>query len=413
VIPFNSSFLGGLHGGLMALTVAGIKSIKKMGRHADGRNGLYLQVTKSGLKSWIFRYSFNGKRKEMGLGHIENLSLSDARKKAAELNYQVKQDKSFDPIEERKQNQSNQIATLNKQTYTFKLCMDEFISSHKDSWTNAKHAQQWTNTLTTYALPYIGDVSVGEITINHIKALLTPIWTTKTETATRVRNRVEQIIDYATACGYRTGENENPARWRGHLDKVLPKPSKITKVKHFAALPYQYMPTFMAKLRKADYMSALALEFLILTASRTSPIINMKWQEIDFNNKTWTCPAENMKSDKEHITPLSGRAMEIINYLNTHRTGNYVFTGQSKAGNLSNLAMSKTLTRLGYDEITVHGFRSSFRDWVGEETHTPNFVAEMALAHAIGSDAEAAYRRGDLLEKRRVLMNEWQAYLYA
>jgi integrase len=395
--------------GNMALTIAAIKSLKKQGRHADGRNGLYLQISKTGIKSWIFRFTFDGKRKEMGLGHVENLSLAEARKKAAELNYQVKKDKIFNPIQERNKAKGEQIAQLRETVYTFEYCMNEFIALRKDSWTNAKHAQQWTNTLTTYALPFIGNLPADEIEVNHIIALLTPIWKTKTETATRVRNRIEQIIDYATACKYRTGEN--PARWRGHLDKILPKPSKVTKVNHFAALDYKLMPEFMATLRNEDYMSALALQFLILTVARTNPIICMEWHEIDFTEKTWTSPAKNMKTDKPHNTPLCNRAMEIINYLDAHRMGDYVFTGQSKAGNLSNAAMSKCLTRMGYGKYTVHGFRSSFRDWCGEETATPNFVAEMALAHSIGNNTESAYRRGDLLDKRRLLMNGWGDYL--
>ncbi|MCK5666692.1 MAG: integrase arm-type DNA-binding domain-containing protein [Thiotrichaceae bacterium] len=389
------------------LTVRYIKSLKIPGRYSDNLNGLYLQVTKTGLKSWIFRYSRNGKRREMGLGRIDHLDLVDARKKASELSFQVKQDKTFDPINQRKQSQQQAIT---ESVNTFEKCMTDFIEIKSKEWTNKKHAQQWTNTLTTYALPVLKDMHIKDIQTEHIKQILNPIWHTKTETATRVRNRLEQIIDFATAHKYRSGEN--PARWRGHLDKMLPKPSKIRKVRHHPALPYKKMPDFMIKLRSRDSMSALALEFLILTASRTGEIIKAHWNEIDFEKAEWTRPSENMKTDISHTAPLSPRAMEIIKHLFEHKQNDYVFTGQTKAGGLSNAAMDKLLqVTLRYSECTVHGFRSTFRDWTAEETSTPNHIAEMALAHKVNNETEAAYRRGDLLEKRRILMNAWQSFI--
>ena len=390
------------------LTVFFVKSAKQ-GRHSDRLNNLYLQVDKSGLKSWIFRYSIHGKRREMGLGRVENITLDQARRKVSELYQQIKDNPSYDPIAERKQEQATAKLIINADK-TFTDCATEFIDLKKCEWTNAKHAQQWTNTLTTYAYPTIGLLPVKSITTEHIKLLLKPIWHIKTETATRVRNRIEQILNYALANKYYEGEN--PARWQGHLDKLLPKPSKIKIVKHHPALPYKEINSFVSKLREHKYMSAYALEFLILTGSRTSEIIKAQWQEINFKEQVWSIPAMHMKARKPHEVPLSKRAMELITLLYNNRINDYIFAGQSKGGGLSNAAMDKTLQKtMGYNEITVHGFRSCFRDWTGEETNTPNHVAEMAIAHTIKNSAEAAYRRGVLMDKRRVLMELWSTYI--
>ena len=344
------------------LTVLFVKSAKQ-GRYSDRLNNLYLQVDKSGLKSWIFRYSIHGKRREMGLGRIENITLESARRKASELYQNVKDNPVYDPIAERKSEQI--IAKLIVNTdKTFIDCATEFIDLKKCEWTNAKHAQQWANTLTTYAYPAIGKLPVKSITTEHIKSLLKPIWQTKTETATRVRNRIEQILNYALANKYYEGEN--PARWQGHLDKLLPKPSKIKTVKHHPALPYKDVNSFISKLRGHKYMSAYALEFLILTGSRTSEIIKAQWQEIDFKDLVWSIPATHMKGRKPHEVPLSKRAMELITLLYDNRVNDFIFAGQSKGGGLSNAAMDKLLQKtMGYNEITVHGFRSCFRLFCG------------------------------------------------
>ncbi len=320
----------------MSLNVKFIQSVKKSGRYSDQRNGLYVQVKKSGLKSWMFRYSFNGRRREMGLGHIDRYSLAEARIKAQELSNKVKEDITFNPIAEREQERQKQQLALNAKIITFQICMNEFITLKKAEWTNVKHAQQWTNTLTTYAIPFIGELDIKDIETSHIKELLHPIWATKTETATRVRNRIEQIINYAIAIDYRKGDN--PARWRGHLDKMLPKPSKITKVKHHPALAYKEIHTFFNQLRKKQTTSAYALEFLILTASRTGSIIKAQWSEIDFENKLWTVPMEHMKMKKTHEVPLNKRAMELLKLLYDKRKNDFIFAGQSKGGGLSNAA---------------------------------------------------------------------------
>ena len=390
------------------LTNLFIKSAKK-GRYSDNLNNLYLQVTATGLKSWLFRYSIYGARREMGLGRIENLSLSDARKKASILFQQKRDNPAFDPINERQKEQVQSRLIINKDK-TFVECMDEFIAIKCTEWTNKKHAQQWTNSLTTYALPFVGKLPVKTISTEHIKQLLKPIWHTKTETATRVRNRIEQILDFALANQYYQGEN--PARWRGHLDKILPKPTKIKKVKHHSALPYRDINTFVSKLRTHKSMSAYALEFLILTAARTGSVIKANWEEIDFDNRVWSIPASHMKGGIAHDIPLNDRAIEILDHLHESKVNEFIFVGQTKGGGLSNAAMDKCLQiTLEYNEITVHGFRSTFRDWAGEETATPNFVCEMALAHKIASETEKSYRRGDLLEKRRKLMKEWEVFM--
>jgi integrase len=260
------------------------------------------------------------------------------------------------------------------------------------------------------AYPFIGNLPLKNITTEHIMQLLKPIWQTKTETATRVRNRINQILDYSLANKYHEGENV--ACWSGHLDKMFPKPSKLKTVKHHPALPYKNIHTFIIELKNHKTMSAYALEFLILTGSRTGSVINATWDEIDFEEKIWRVPAEKMKTKKPHEVPLNNRAMELITYLYQNKINDFVFVGQSKNGGLSNAAMDKLLQKtMGYPQYTVHGFRSCFRDWIGEETDTPNHVAEMALAHTIKNSAEAAYRRGDLLEKRRVLMNKWLKYI--
>lgn len=415
-IPYNLGFSGGSIGGsemngkkAKNLTALFVKNIKERGRYSDNLNNLYLQVKPSGLKSWIFRYSIHGARREMGLGRTENLTLEQARKKASDFYQQKKDIPSFDPIAERKQQQINSRLEQNR-AKTFADCAEEFISLKKCEWTNPKHAQQWTNTLKTYAYPTIGSMPLKSISTEHIRKLLMPIWTTKTETATRVCNRIKQVLDYSLAHKYHEGENV--ARWPGHLDKMLPKPAKIKKVKHHPALPYKDIHTFTGELREHKTMSAYALEFLILTASRTGSVINATWDEINLKEGLWQIPAEKMKTKKPHEVPLNNRAMELINFLHDNKINNFIFAGQSKGGGLSNAAMDKLLQKtMCYPQYTVHGFRSCFRDWIGEETDTPNHVAEMALAHTIKNSAEAAYRRGDLIEKRRVLMDKWLEYI--
>jgi integrase len=286
------------------------------------------------------------------------------------------------------------------------------IESKKTEWKNAKHASQWTATLKTYAYPFIADINVKNIDVADIVNILTKIWQDKPETASRVRGRIEAVLDYAHALKYRTGDN--PARWKGNLDHILPKAKKVKKQKHHAALDYQKTPEFMALLQQREGISARALEFTILTACRSGETRGATWQEIDFNGKIWIIPAERMKADKEHYIPLCDKALKILYDIKQHHSGNdYIFESQTKAGKmLSDMSLSAVLKRMDYKDITVHGFRSTFRDWAGETTHYPREVIEHALAHQLKDKAEAAYARGSLLAKRRELMDSWEQYAF-
>lgn len=375
------------------------------GYYPDG-GGLYLQVTESGAKTWIYRYTIAGRTRDMGLGSFAALSLGEARVKAGE--YRNMKAAGLDPVEQRKAKQAA-AALEAARARTFDQCAKEYIETHKQAWKNSKHAAQWTATLDTYAAPVIGHLSVQDIDTECIRKVLEPIWITKTETATRVRGRIESILDWAKVCGYRTGEN--PARWRGHLDQLLPKRSKVQRVKHHPALPYDEIGAFMVELRKRGGVAALALEFTILCLSRTGETIGAKGPEVDLAKKAWTIPADRMKAGKEHRVPLSDRAVEIIKeLLPMRRDDSYIFPGPERGKPLSNIAMLALRNRMKRSNITVHGFRSTFRDWASERTSYPNEVCEMALAHRVEDKTEAAYRRGDLFEKRRRLMQEWAKF---
>jgi integrase len=395
----------------MARTVGKLTALKVArrlppGMYADGA-GLYLQVTGEGAKSWIFRFSLRGRAREMGLGSISALSLSDARTKAAECR-RLRQD-GIDPIEARKALRA-QAALDAAKTLTFKQAAGNYIAAHRAGWKNAKHVAQWESTLASYAEPVIGALPVQAIDTTLVLKVLEPIWKAKPETASRVRGRIEAILDSAKVRGLRLGEN--PARWRGHLDHLLPAKTKVRRVKHHAALPYADMPAFMAALRVQDGIAARALELTALTAARTGDTIGAAWDEVSLSEKVWTVPAERMKAGKEHRVPLSGRALAILGEAQRARLpeSRYVFPGGKAGKPLSNMAMTELLRRMERGDITVHGFRSTFRDWAAERTNFPNDVVEMALAHAVGDKVEAAYRRGDLFEKRRRLMAEWAAY---
>lgn len=289
---------------------------------------------------------------------------------------------------------------------TFKQCAEAYINKQQHEFKNAKHLQQWRNTLERYCFPIIGGLPVADIDTALVTACLEPIWITKNETASRVRGRIEQVLSWATVSGYRTGDN--PARWRGHLDKILAKPSKVQDTIHHTALPYADMAAFMSELKQQDNTAARCLEFTILTAARTNEAIGATWNEIDWEANTWTIPADRMKAKKEHIVPLSGACVELLKAMQAVKQNAYVFAGAR--GGLSNMAMLKLLERMGRKGLTVHGFRSSFSDWVAETTNHESFVREMCLAHTIKNQAEAAYRRGDLLAKRLNVMNDWADY---
>ncbi len=386
------------------LSVRKVDSLTTVGNYGDG-GGLWLQVSKWQTKSWVFRFTFDSKRREMGLGPCRDVSLADARMLAESFRRMVRSD--IDPIEARKAERTAKRAER-MNIVTFPFCAEKYIDAHRHGWKSAKHAQQWTNTLAQYAYPIVGEMPIKNVDIALVLRILEPIWTIKTETASRLRSRLENILDWATTHGYRIGDN--PARWKGHLENLLPKPSKVRKIEHHAALPYSQMHTFMKALRQHDSISALALEFLVLTAARTSEVIAATWDEIELKEKVWTIPANRMKAEREHSVPLSSRCIEILNKAIFIRQSDFIFPGGKVSKGLSNAAMDKLLqVTLNYD-CTVHGFRSSFRDWAGECTNYPRDLCEMALAHTIKDKTEAAYRRGEMLEKRRRMMSDWQRY---
>ncbi|MFI3157106.1 MAG: integrase arm-type DNA-binding domain-containing protein [Methylococcaceae bacterium] len=384
------------------LTARTVQTKKAPGYYSDGGN-LYLRITKSLSKTWAFYYKKDGKRVEMGLGSVDVMTLEQARDKAAELRKQLST--GIDPLGER-QRQASEDKAQRAKFMTFQQCADAYISAHRAGWKNPKHIQQWQNTLSQYAFPVFGDLDVKAIDTGLITKCLEPIWLTKNETAGRVRGRIESILDWATVRGYREGVN--PARWRGHLDKLLAKQSKVQKTEHHKALPYFEINGFIEQLHRQDGIAAKCLEFTILTAARTGETIGATWDEIDLDTKTWTIPAVRMKAEREHRVPLSAHALTILNDMAVMRLNDYVFPGTKKG--LSNMAMLAVLKRMDRADITVHGFRSTFRDWAAESTAYPGEAVEMALAHAIKNLTEAAYRRGDLLEKRSRLMEEWARF---
>lgn len=379
------------------------------GLYGDG-GGLYLQVSDYKTKAWVFRYMMAGRARKMGLGDFELVSLKDARKKR-DAAYGLVVD-GIDPIEERKERKAKQAVEAAR-ALSFKECAEQYIAAQEPGWKNAKHAAQWTSTLETYAYPIIGSLPVAAIDKALVLKVLKPIWSTKTETASRVRGRIEKILDWARSVDLRQGEN--PAAWRGHLEFSFPKRSQVAPVQHHAALPYAELPAFMAKLRAKDGVSARALEFTILTVARTGDTIGATHPEIDKKEKLWTVPAARLKGKRgtrkrDHVVPLSERALAVLEDL--PHEGDFVFPGGKEGKPLSNMAMAELLKDMGYsaEVATVHGFRSTFKDWCSEQTAYPNELSEMAMAHTVSDKVEAAYRRGDMRDKRRRLMADWAAY---
>jgi integrase len=381
----------------------------KPGLYGDG-GGLYLQVSNRRTKSWVFRYMIAGRARKMGLGDFDNVTLAEARGAAHEAYLLTKDGR--DPIAERK---ARKVAVkADSKALTFKECAEQFITMKQTGWKHAgKSAAQWRSSLQTYVYPVFGREPVAAIDKPMILRVLNPIWTTKTETASRVRSRIENILDWAKAFELRQGDN--PAAWEGHLEHLLQAPSKVAPVKHFAALPYAELPAFMAKLRAKEGVSARALEFTILTVARTGNVIGAKWSEIDKQDQLWTVPGRELKGEKgkersNHVVPLADRSFSLLQ--NLPREGDYIFPGGRAGKGLSNMAMDQMLKGMGYtgDMTTVHGFRSTFKDWAAEQTNYPNELSEMAMAHTINNRVEAAYRRGDMREKRRRLMDDWAAY---
>ncbi len=370
----------------------------KPGRYGDG-GGLYLVVGPTGTRKWVYRFSWNGRVTETGLGSAHDVSLAEAREDAAEKRKLVKA--GINPIEARREAARRAMALP-----TFGEVADDYIASKASEWRNDKHAAQWRMTLETYAAPLRG-LPVDKIGVAEILSVLQPVWQEKPETASRLRGRLEHVLDAAKAKGHRTGEN--PARWRGHLDKLLPKRQRLTRG-HFDAMPYEDVPAFMESLRQREGMAALVLEFLILTAARSGEVYGARWSEIDLVAAVWTVPAERTKPGRVHRVPLSKSALAILEKVATARTGDLVFPGARSDKQLSTMAMEMLLRRMKVTGATVHGFRSSFRDWAGNETSFAREVAEAALSHVIGDKAEQAYRRGDALEKRRELMEAWASF---
>lgn len=381
------------------LSARSVATISKPGRHADG-DGLYLVVDKSGAKRWAFLFRREGKLKEMGLGGVARVSLAEARAQAVEIRKQLAA--GLNPIEERKR----AIAVATEPT-TFGPFAEALVAEISQGFRNEKHKAQWASTLKTYA-GSLDVMPLHAIETDHVLQVLQPIWMTKPETASRLRGRIERVLDAARAKGLRSGEN--PARWRGHLDALLPRPSKLSRG-HHAALPFEKVPAFMARLREVDAISARALEFCILTAARSGEVLGARWDEVDLENAVWTVPGERMKAGRAHRVPLSGSAAALLRGLNENRVGDLVFPGQKLSRPLSSMAMAMLLRRLEPEGVTVHGFRSSFRDWAAESTSFPREIAEAALAHTVGDAVERAYRRRDALEKRRELMEAWAAFL--
>ena len=387
------------------LTARSVAALSKPGRYADG-GGLYLQIAQGGSKSWLFRYMLDGKARQMGLGPLHTVPLSDARQKAEGCRRLTLD--GIDPINAREAERAARKAET-ATVRTFKWCAERYIKAHAPSWQNIKHSKQWTSTLEQYAFPTIGTLPVGAVATSHILEILEPIWPVKPETASRVRGRIEAILDWATARQLREGPN--PAMWRGHLDKLLPKRSKVRRVKHHSALPYAECPDFMADLRQRDAIAARGLEFMILTAGRTGEVIGAKWSEIDQRAKVWTVPGERMKTGVEHKVPLSEAALAVIKQMAAVKRSDFVFPGHREKSPLSNMAFLQLLKRMGYSDITGHGFRSTFKDWAAETTRHPNEVSEAALAHTVPDKVQAAYQRGDFFAKRRALMADWARYL--
>jgi integrase len=378
------------------LNARAVATITKHGRHADG-GGLYLSISPNGGRRWVFLYRWHGKPTEIGFGSARDVTLARARELAGQARGKLAED--INPKDARKPSEGA----------TFGECADRVIEAMRPSWRNGKHAAQWEMTLRDYAAP-LRRLPADKITTDDVLSVLKPLWSNKPETASRLRGRIERVLDAAKAQGLRSGEN--PARWRGHLDQLLPKRQRLTRG-HHAAMSYADVPAFMGNLQSRQATAALALEFAILTAGRSGEVLGAKWAEFDLDRAVWTVPAQRMKAGREHRVPLSRRPLKIVKTLHESRDGEFVFPGQKSGKPLSVMALEMVLRRMKIDHVTVHGFRSAFRDWAAECTNFTNEVCEAALAHVIENKAEAAYRRGDLFDKRRKLMEAWAVYCAA
>jgi integrase len=378
-----------------------VKRLAEPGLHAVGTvPGLRLNITKSGTRSWILRTTVGTRRSDIGLGSYPAVSLADAWERARRALDGIRN--GVDPVADRRAKQAAVV-------WTFKACALAYIDTHAPSWKNAKHGQQWRNTLETYVYPVFGDKHVKDVDTGDITTAIRPMWSTKNETMVRVRNRIELVLSWAAAQGYRP-KGFNPATWRGHLDQVLPKPSKVNKRESFEAVPIDDMYAFIERLRSVKGMSARCLEFTILNACRSGEARAASWLELDLNNSTWNIPGGRMKSGRPHRIPLSAPVIALLDALPRFEGTDLIFPGRDIQKPLSDMSLTLVMRRMKLTAVP-HGFRSTFTDWVAERTAYPAEVREMALAHAIGNDTEAAYRRGDLFEKRRQLMNDWAMFV--
>lgn len=399
----------------MPLTPREVEGATGRGLYGDG-DGLYLAIAKGGSKSWIYRYQLGGRRRDLGLGGYPAVSLAQARIRRDEARRLVRL-QGIDPLVVRQRERTTAAAELQanaererRAANTFKVVAEAYIDQQAPAWSNRKHAQQWRNTLEQHAYTHIGHRPVHDITTEDVLSVLSPIWTEKTETAKRIQGRIERVLDYAITTKLR--DDANPARWRGNLDVILPKPGKVRRVEHQRALPYAKAPALAAELRDVHTQAGRALLLTLLCATRTSETLEASWSEIDLERNEWRIPASRMKAGKEHRIPLSGAAVAVLREQEAERRDDWVFAGQKRGHCLSNMAMTNVLKRCGWlEHTTVHGLRSTFRDWAGEKTRYPERMAEVALAHQLTDKVQAAYFRAELFEQRREMMNKWADFL--
>jgi integrase len=389
---------------LNRLSTLKVSRAKRPGLYADG-GGLYLRVADGGSKQWIYRYVTNGRCRDMGIGPVHVLTLAEARERARTAS-KLRLD-GIDPIAYKHEQRGAAIAAAAK-AMSFRQCAELFIAEHEKKWTNAKHRSDWETSLVKYAYPVLGEMPVASIDTPLVLKAVKPLWARAPETASRVRGRIENILGWATVHHYRTGDN--PARWKGHLEHALPARSEVAEVEHHAALPYKQVGAFVGKLRQDTSVMARCLEFITLTAARLSQATHVTWDEIDLEARVWTVPGSRMKAGKEHKMPLSAAAIAILKKMAAIRHSDYIFPGYKHGRPLGHNGLWALARRVADADITVHGLRSTFRDWAADCTSYPNHVVEMALAHPVGDKVEAAYRRGDLFEKRRRLMDAWAEY---
>jgi integrase len=387
------------------LTALKVRRTAKPGLYGDGK-GLYLRVGEGNAKSWVLRYMLAGRAHAMGLGAAYDISLAEARELARKYRKLAKEGR--DPIEHRRAERAG--TRLAAKAVTFKACAEAYIASHQTGWKGVRHAKQWERSLAVHGYSIMGELPVQAIDTPLVMRALERIWVEKTETAARLRGRIESILDYARAAGYRQGEN--PARWRGHLENLLPQRSKVHRAQHYAAISYARIPSFIAALQRRGGVADSALQFTILTAARSTEALAARWDEIDLEAKLWMIPAERMKADRPHVVPLSDAAIAVLDRMQEVRrvSGKFVFPGRRPGRTLGHGQMLRVIAAMGYQGVTTHGMRSSFRDWAGDCTDFPREVCEAALAHTIGDKSEAAYRRGSAIEKRRQLMAAWAQF---